>query len=68
MHWQAVNTRQVNGSCGECFRVSRSIELLNNKSPPLRTMDWDLMFSQRNNPYCDLLKISDHNYFLFVYD
>ena len=21
-------------------------------------MDWDLMFSQRNNPYCDLLKIS----------
>ena len=28
------------------------------KSPPLRTMDKDLMFSQRNNPYCDLLKIS----------
>ena len=22
-------------------------------------MDQDLMFSQRNNPYCDLLKISD---------
>ena len=28
-------------------------------------MDQDLMFSQRNNPYCDLLKISAANLKIF---
>ena len=36
----------------------KKYDLMKTKSPPLRTMDRNLMFSQRNNPYCDLLKIS----------
>ncbi len=35
--------------------TATTVTVIKTKNPPLRTMDQDLMFSQRNNPYCDLL-------------
>ena len=45
---------RLRASCSECNRVSE------NKKSPVKGRG-NLMFSQRNNPYCDLLHFSFAN-------
>ena len=54
--------------------IFASAVVIRKKTPPLRTKDHNLLFSQRNNPYCNLQKdsvvkvnFSDSSMLLFQY-
>ena len=53
---------------GGCMRKEAILlgEIVSKEKSTVKGRWTNLMFTQRNNPYCDLLKISDANIYFFI--